>query len=1098
MDRDDLDLDLDPDLGLDAWRQARLGDEPIYCAAPIPSNPDDIICPGSDDELDHAAKVSKRLRYEEQGLRYLQGKPMRILSASLRGPFESSSGWQNPWLPDPSAKHLRSEPAPSQPAFHPVIGQPTYKDIARLSGGEDRTTPGADNSMICHLPSPQSNHNLDLLSGPLDSEKRIQIQAWANGLPSTLGKDEFWAPDQGFDQQNNEHSRKRPAGKEWLKTKRLKRPRPDNSLSTATVSTPTPVAALQSSARGISMSPNTSQSKKTPNQSFELATPSSSMDHKQRDCFERKVSEGSTGSQTPTLGEIIPDGSQKDYSDSPMSGIPETPSVGVEVQREDRVLLSTEDISEEAPEQRSTSPVEELEPTPMGNTSFESCIDDSFHYRTRPPKAPSPPAVVGAVDTDLALRPNINEAPESSNHEEIVAISPPARSGEQKHLKGPDAEYQGDELPNASPCQSPILQPVPDRSEAQPNISEGTSLEAQVGLADLGNPTQTIVVEDMALSITTEHVTANAGLNITSSSSSVPVSTLENQVGQKACSEVEVCPKTSGSLVDEGTAFVENKMDMDRCPADEMAQTPAVHHSPQGYGVVVREAELTTDASNNGGSPTFNQASENRGSDVANDSVVIPISQLESGVTEVNNTSPLQTTTTCATTLETITNGGPDVKVENVEVENRDSSQVTPERPALSIEPQSPWIPEFPPVSILEERHIKTEPIEDDNPSSLPQSIRSNQSSPQVIGYATHSVPASQQSPWAGDMAGLVFMDRQPRMGDSTQENSPRHSGRSSPRVETHPTMSPSQPPILASPPTLDLEPKTTNAADSAPSTPITPTVRPTTPEPCISIKSFANFNTPSPQSRRTSRAMLLQSASSSFTGQRRGILVGATPCNPWGSARSSGLRVSFAPFPHEDDNNDAATSPSCKATRAASPPPQAAALEVDPGEVDGKFQNHFDTVKRRVSSAHDEHALPKLGFVGRLLPSFSQQQTMSPGIGAMAAAFREADARRDERREDTDVNMTGKETNAVEGEYGGKENLSSSAKMGMDMTMDEAKLEPEPEPEPQSPWRGGRVAGESQPEGLDDVADVIGNLNEFLDSWDVDTALAAQARKIC
>ncbi|KAI1488991.1 hypothetical protein F5X96DRAFT_642965 [Biscogniauxia mediterranea] len=1096
MDRDDLDLDLH------AWRQARLGDEPIYCAAPVPSNPGDIICPGSDDELGHAAKVSKRLRYEEQGLRYLQGKPLRIISASLRGPFEPSAGWQNPWLTEPSAKHLRSEPAPSQPALHPVIGQPTYKDIARLSEEEGRTTPGADNSMLCHLPSPQSNHNLDLLSGPLDSEKRIQIQAWANDLPSTLEKDEFWAPDQGFDQQNDEHSRKRPAGKEWLKTKRSKRTRPNNSPRTATMSTPTPVAASQSSARSISMPPNTSQGKKTPNQSFELATPSSSVDHKQRDSFVREESEGSTGSQTPTLGEIIPDGSQGDYSDVPMSGVPETPGLDIEVQHQDRELLSAEDASEEVPEQRSRSPADESEPTPIGNTSFESCIDDSFHYRARPPKAPSPPsAVTDAVNTDLALRPNVNETPESSKHEETVPISP-AQSEEQKHLKEPDAECQGDELPNASPQgQSPVLQSAPDRSEAQPNITEGTSPETQVGLTNTENPTQAVVVvEDMALSITTEHVTANADLNVNSSASSVSLSMFESQVDQKACSEVEECPKTSERLVDEGTPFVENPMAIDRCPADEMAKTPAVPHSPRGYGVGVPEAGLTTSAGNNEGSPTFNQASEDRGSDVANDSAVIPISQLESGVTEVNNTSPLQTTATCATTLETITNDDRVIKFENVEVENREAPQATPERLAPSIEPQSPWVPDVPPVSTLEERYIKSEPIEDETPSSLPQSIRSNQSSPRVMGYGTPGVPPSQQSPWAGDLAETVFMGRQPRIGNSTQgdSDSPRHSRRSSPRAETYPTMSLSQPSILA-PLASDSETEITKTADSVPSTPITPTIRPTTPEPCISIKSFANFNTPSPQCRRTSRA-ILQSASSSFTNQRRGILVGATPCNPWGSARSSGLRVSFAPLPHEDDNNDIETSPSHKASRAASPPPQEAALEVDPEEVDGKFQNHFDTVKRRASSAHDLHAPPKLGFVGRLLPSLSQQQqTMSPGIGAMAAAFREADARRDERRDDMDMSMTGKETNEVEEESEGKENLSLSAKMDMDITMNETKAEPEPEPEPEplSPWRG-RGGGESQPEALDDVADVIGNLNEFLDSWDVDTALAAQAREIC
>jgi hypothetical protein len=49
----------------------------------------------SDDELDDPARAAKRRRIEELGESYLQGKPLFISSALLRGPFDD--GWVNPW-----------------------------------------------------------------------------------------------------------------------------------------------------------------------------------------------------------------------------------------------------------------------------------------------------------------------------------------------------------------------------------------------------------------------------------------------------------------------------------------------------------------------------------------------------------------------------------------------------------------------------------------------------------------------------------------------------------------------------------------------------------------------------------------------------------------------------------------------------------------------------------------------------------------------------------------------------------------------------------------------------------------------------------------
>ncbi|KAK1147771.1 hypothetical protein N8T08_000284 [Aspergillus melleus] len=51
---------------------------------------------GSDDELDSEARAAQRRRIEKLAGAYLQGQPLFILSASLRGPFDDQQ-WKNPW-----------------------------------------------------------------------------------------------------------------------------------------------------------------------------------------------------------------------------------------------------------------------------------------------------------------------------------------------------------------------------------------------------------------------------------------------------------------------------------------------------------------------------------------------------------------------------------------------------------------------------------------------------------------------------------------------------------------------------------------------------------------------------------------------------------------------------------------------------------------------------------------------------------------------------------------------------------------------------------------------------------------------------------------
>jgi len=62
---------------------------------PLTVAPEDVLWPGSEDEADEDEREKKRIRVELLGKQYLEGKPLFIQSAGLRGPF--GPGWNNPW-----------------------------------------------------------------------------------------------------------------------------------------------------------------------------------------------------------------------------------------------------------------------------------------------------------------------------------------------------------------------------------------------------------------------------------------------------------------------------------------------------------------------------------------------------------------------------------------------------------------------------------------------------------------------------------------------------------------------------------------------------------------------------------------------------------------------------------------------------------------------------------------------------------------------------------------------------------------------------------------------------------------------------------------
>ncbi|KAJ4404695.1 hypothetical protein N0V85_004828 [Neurospora sp. IMI 360204] len=92
------------------WLTEAFPDGPVYSEALHTA--EDVLYSGSEDEA-YNSPTERRERYEHKGQRFLQGKPLMLLSASLRGPFTKESGWSNPWRSNTTRK---SQPVQSTPA----------------------------------------------------------------------------------------------------------------------------------------------------------------------------------------------------------------------------------------------------------------------------------------------------------------------------------------------------------------------------------------------------------------------------------------------------------------------------------------------------------------------------------------------------------------------------------------------------------------------------------------------------------------------------------------------------------------------------------------------------------------------------------------------------------------------------------------------------------------------------------------------------------------------------------------------------------------------------------------------------------------------
>ncbi|KAF5687591.1 protamine p1 [Fusarium circinatum] len=207
------------------------GEDTIYCEATC--DPEDVLYEGSDDE-NYDNPMSRKLRIEAAGQRFLDGKAPVLLTALFRGPFDAkSSNWVNPWRSKHrtagNARIIRTSP-----------GKLKRSANVRRNVSIPETVQPASDSLECHLPSPESlNQTSETETHPyLEEDELAKVREWRDAVDAEKKpKDEFWASTP----QGSLSERKRKAkGSSWLKHLADNKRRRTGVTETGSIDTPVP------------------------------------------------------------------------------------------------------------------------------------------------------------------------------------------------------------------------------------------------------------------------------------------------------------------------------------------------------------------------------------------------------------------------------------------------------------------------------------------------------------------------------------------------------------------------------------------------------------------------------------------------------------------------------------------------------------------------------------------------------------------------------------------------------------------------------------------------------------------------------------------
>ncbi|EYE96427.1 uncharacterized protein EURHEDRAFT_410951 [Aspergillus ruber CBS 135680] len=170
---------------------------------------DDVL--GSDDELGEDARNAQRQRIEKLAEAYLQGGPLFILSASLKGPFDQ--GWVNPWT-----KKRKSHSA-AENSSDPVVQETDPRPRKQLHHESHESSCRTETSVA---PSDAANESLLVTSKHQKSRKPLQDKQSRNSasVQGTPKRTVPWTGEAQLYSELRNNSIARPTDVNWLKRDR--------------------------------------------------------------------------------------------------------------------------------------------------------------------------------------------------------------------------------------------------------------------------------------------------------------------------------------------------------------------------------------------------------------------------------------------------------------------------------------------------------------------------------------------------------------------------------------------------------------------------------------------------------------------------------------------------------------------------------------------------------------------------------------------------------------------------------------------------------------------------------------------------------------
>ncbi|KAG7122194.1 hypothetical protein HYQ44_003092 [Verticillium longisporum] len=1011
-------------------RYRRIGDEPLYCEA----DPAETLYKGSDDE-DYPNPSVRKYKYEAAAVRFLEGKKTFILSATLRGPFDEASGWINPWRSKGRSKsRSNSSHTLGSGVSYSGISQSVAKLRSIRHSIEDSFTQKATAhaSSSCHLPSPES---LDrAIQHPyLDDDELVKLESWRSRVaPAKPSIDRFWAPHQtSFDSTVLRKRRAQDPG--WLKRRAPKRHRTDgdiddlDDLDTASIL-----------AQGFGMSQNLHKPIIPPPE----ADIEDELNNNIMHSFDNPISpERKSPTRIGILTSPIKANGDTD-SDDELSG----PSQSSQKPRTWRAASSRSQVSSrrQASEARSVRSnasrrfIRQGTATPTAKTvpvvdkneapEFETQRDDSFVYRARPKKRASTPGPLPAqqLTSPLSSAPDdISDFTSLGSHDHDAPSVNNNVAIELSSAAEEQVDQANAEVPSAEQPQSQQTSrlPQPDEEQALGNMIDDASFNSSDSECD-----DAISVDEV----------------IPSSQPAFDSSTLVESTfleSAKRCSKPE---RTAVQSIENDDTMCmdeeEPEQTLEETTAskkkEESDQPPETHDRPsvplQPTVLAVANEAITSAAV---------QAQECAADDVVakcdmeshltTDHSGLPVVEPPSSFVErhENAITSHECSERAHSSVSSIASQTERVVEEMADLDCLMQCHEPPSGGTIAPSQQSPWNGgNVTPMQAT----IKSHTFEEIGATALLQG-----GSPIPQG--------SQQTPWKVDedhtrpaLIEAACPDMVPKETPSTP-----YSGLDQLRKAAMSAFKTAGLSIMGSF-THEAQNMTEREADStvsgetdslhtAPSTPLQRQEEPVLPTVTFTLKPFADFTSPEQPARRKSRNARI---SGGHLPSTQSILLDAN-INPWGSSPRSNKRVSWGILPNESaDASSRADETPTTTRRAASPPPEQALDDLPTSQID-PFHKHFSVVKKTVK-----------GHRHRILPTASQQVLRSPSPMAMAEAFVIAD----------ELGYQGPETCTTS---------SDVAEQGDDNTT-------------------GHMEDNGSDSG-DDVADVLMNLDSFIDAMDVE-----------